>query len=180
MLSYPRGVDGKHLDLIPVYIPAREEFRANPARFSLDDITQRTREPNNMWPTVEIDDNGIFIETHVDEFVTVDLAMYVAEERKRIAGKTRKPLLVVFEKMVGFQPETRNYTEQILENVSALAFYVNCDTEEGLRAKQVIESFYRLTPYPVPVKVFDSKTQAIEWLKSFLPKTTDPEQATRQ
>lgn len=121
-----------------------------------------------MWPTVELDENGIFIETHVDEFVTVDLAIYVAEERKRLAGREKKPTLIVFEKMVGFQPETRNHTEEILENISALAFYVNCETEEGRQAKKLIEGFYNITPYPVPVKVFDSKPKAIEWLKSFL------------
>jgi hypothetical protein len=50
-----------------------------------------------MFPTVELDKNGIFIETHIDEFVTVNLALYVAEERKRLTGKEKKPLLVLFE-----------------------------------------------------------------------------------
>ena len=63
-----------------------------------------------MFPTVELDANGIFIETHTDEFVTVNLAIFVAEERKRIAGKEKKPLLVLFNKMVGFDPKTRDYT----------------------------------------------------------------------
>jgi hypothetical protein len=121
-----------------------------------------------MFPTIEIDENGIFIETHVDEFVTVNLAMFVAEERKRLAGKIKKPLLVVFEKVVGYDPETRNYTDQILANVSTLGFYVNCDTAEARESKKIIESFFQLTPYPVPVKVFDNKTEAINWLKQYV------------
>ena len=121
-----------------------------------------------MFPTVKIDQNGIFIETHTDEFVTVHLAMYIAEERKRLAGKEKKPLLVLFEKMVGFDPKLRNYTDRILENVNALGFYVNCNTDEGKETKKVMEDFYKITPYPVPVKVFEDKSKAIEWLKSFL------------
>ena len=121
-----------------------------------------------MWPTVSLDKNGIFIETHVDEFVTVNLAMYVAAERKKIAGKEKKPLLVLFEKMVGFEPETRNYTDQILANVSALAFYVNPDTDAGKETKKIMEGFYEITPYPVPVKIFDDKSEALNWLKDFL------------
>ena len=66
-----------------------------------------------MVPTIILDNNGIFIETHVDEFVTVNLAIFVAEERKRLAGKDKKPLLVLFEKMVGFDPKTRDYTDYI-------------------------------------------------------------------
>ena len=121
-----------------------------------------------MFPTLELDENGIFIETHVDEFVTVDLAMFVAEERKRIAGREKKPLLVLFNKMVGFDPKTRNYTDRILENVSAIGFYVNCDSDEGIKTKEVMESFYEITPYPVPVKIFDNKTEAIDWLKTLI------------
>ena len=44
----------------------------------------------------------------------------------------KKPLLVLFEKMVGFAPETRNHTDQILENVSTPGFYINCDTDDGI------------------------------------------------
>lgn len=121
-----------------------------------------------MWPKVEIDDNGIFIETHIDEFVTVNLAMYVAEERKRLSGKEKKPLLVLFEKMVGFEPETRDYTDQILANVNALGFYISSETEEGRETKKIMENFYKVTPYPVPVKIFDDKAEAINWLKQFV------------
>ena len=121
-----------------------------------------------MWPTIEVDDNGIFIETHTDEFVTVNLAMFVANERKQIAGSDKKPLLVHFKKMVGYDPETRNYTDQILANVCALGFHVDCDTEEGKEAKEMIEGFYKITPYPVPVKVFDNRKDAISWLKQYL------------
>jgi len=121
-----------------------------------------------MFPTVEIDKNGIFIETHVDEFITVNLAMFVAEERKRLAGKGKKPLLVVFEKIVGYDPETRNYTDQIIANINALGFYINTGTAEGKEAKAIIESFYKMTPYPVPVKIFDDKTEAINWLNQFV------------
>ncbi|MDH5394783.1 MAG: hypothetical protein OEW97_00770 [Gammaproteobacteria bacterium] len=121
-----------------------------------------------MFPTVVLDENGIFIETHTDEFVTVSLAMFVAEERSRLAGNEKKPLLVLFEKMIGFDPKTRNYTEQILKNVSALGFYVNCETDEGKKTKEIMENFYKVTPYPVPVKIFDDKTNAIEWLKTFI------------
>lgn len=120
-----------------------------------------------MWPTVEIDDNGIFIETHTDQFVTVNLAIFVAEERKRLAGKEKKPLLVLFEKMVGFEPKTRDYTDQILANVNALGFYINTDTDEGKESKRIMESFYKITPYPIPVKIFDNKAEAISWLKQF-------------
>ena len=120
-----------------------------------------------MLPTVELDENGIFIETHTDEFVTVNLAMYVADQRKQLAGTEKKPLLVLFKKMVGFDPRTRDYTDQILANVSALGFYVNCDTEEGRETKKIMEGFYEVTPYPVPVQVFDSRDEAIDWLKQF-------------
>ena len=121
-----------------------------------------------MFPTIELDENGIFIETHDDEFVTVNLAIFVAEERKRIAGKKKKPLLVLFKKMVGFDPKTRDYTDQILKNVNALGFYVNCETDEGAKTKELMESFYKITPYPVPVKIFDNKADAIDWLKTFI------------
>ena len=120
-----------------------------------------------MFPTVELDENGIFIETHTDEFVTVNMAIFVAEERKRIAGNEKKPLLVLFKKMVGFDPKTRDYTDQILANVNALAFYVNCETDEGIKTKEMMEGYYKITPYPVPVKVFDNKANAIDWLKTF-------------
>ena len=120
-----------------------------------------------MLPTVEIDENGLFIETHTDEFVTVNLAMFVADERKRLAGKDKKPLLVLFKKMVGFDPKLRDYTDRILANVSALGFYINTETDEGMETKKIMEGFYKITPYPVPVKVFDDKTEAIEWLKQY-------------
>ncbi|MDH5516557.1 MAG: hypothetical protein OEY36_01885 [Gammaproteobacteria bacterium] len=121
-----------------------------------------------MFPTVEIDKNGIFIESHVDEFVTVDLALYIAEQRKILAGKEKKPLLVLFKKMLGFDPKTRNYTDQILENVNALAFYISCDNDEGKKTKEIMESFYKITPYPLPVMIFDDKSKAIDWLKTFV------------
>lgn len=121
-----------------------------------------------MLPTVEFDENRIFIETHIDEFVTVNLAMFVANERKRLAGKEKRPLLVLFKSMVGFEPEVRNYTDQILKNVNALGFYVNCETEEGKKTKEMMDGFYKITPYPVPVKVFDNKADAIDWLKTFI------------
>ena len=70
--------------------------------------------------------------------------------------------------MVGFDPETRNYTDQILKNVSALGFYINCDTDDGIKTKEIMESFYKITPYPVPVKVFEDKSKAIDWLKTFV------------
>jgi len=121
-----------------------------------------------LLPTVEIDEDGIFVETHVDEFVTVNLAMYVAEERKRLTGKAKKPLLVLIRQMVGFDPATRDYTDQILANVSALGFYINCETEEGKKSKEIMEGFYRVTPYPIPVGVFDNKEEVLSWLKQYV------------
>lgn len=119
-----------------------------------------------MLPSVYIDENDIFHEHHHDEYVTVSLAMYVANERKMLAGTRKLPLLISFDKLVGFAPETRDMSlDVILANVSAMGFLVDTTTEEGRVSKQNMERFYRITPYPVPVSIFDDKTQAIEWLK---------------
>lgn len=122
----------------------------------------------NLFPTVELDEDGIFIETHIDDFVSVGLALYVADMRKKIAGLEKKPLLVQFKAMVGFDPKLRDYTDIILANVSALGFYINCETKEGREAKKNIEGFYEISPYPVPVAVFDDRDQAIDWLKGYV------------
>lgn len=119
-------------------------------------------------PTIELDESGIFIETHVDQYVTVNLSMYMVEQRRQLAGKDKKPILILFEKMVGFDPTLRDRTEEILANISAMAFYVNPDAEGGKETKEVMESFYRVTPYPVPVNIFDDKQEAKEWLKQFI------------
>jgi len=137
----------------------KEEFEDNPGS-----------DPSRM-PALFMDEDGIIREHHYDKIITKNAAMYVAEERKRRCGKDKRPLLVTFECMEGYSPDTRDMTlEIILANVSALAYHVDTTTEYGVRLKNLIDSFFSITPWPLPVKVIDSPDiqDAVDWLKQYL------------
>ena len=124
----------------------------------------------SKFPTLALNENGIFLEYHFDEFISKSCAMFVAEERNRLSKNIRRPLLVEFKELKGFSPETRcmdlNF---ILNSVSALAYYMDINTKEGRQSKQVADSFFSITPWPIPVKIFHDKNEALNWLKKYLP-----------
>lgn len=121
-----------------------------------------------MKPKLFIDTNGIFHEYHENDYITREDALFVAEERARLAGDKKLPLLVEFEELNGFSPLTREMPlDVVLANVSALAFYADIKTEAGRKSRVQINLFFAITPWPVPVKLFYSEDEAIEWLKGY-------------
>ena len=123
-------------------------------------------------PPVLYIENGIIFEYHEDEVVTVELAYYAASERKRLAGNNKMPVMVSFKRLFGFTTETREMDlDVILANMSALAFYIE-DNENKIpeSEKKLILTFYETTPYPVPVKVFFDKSEAVDWLQGYIEK----------
>lgn len=118
-------------------------------------------------PTLYIE-NGIIFEFHADEIITVEIAHFAANERKRLAGNLKMPLMVQFDRLFGFSPETRDMdTDFILANVSALAYFVEDNKKKIPESeKMLIDSYFKKTPWPVPVKVFFDKQEGIDWLKS--------------
>lgn len=128
-----------------------------------------TKSGDPLGPKLWLDDDGIIHEHHHEEFVTKNLAMFAASERKRLAKGEKKPLLVTFDKLVGFATDTRDMDlDIILGNVCALAYAADPGTPEGRQTKKIYESFFTITPWPLPVKIFDSEEEAIIWLKTFV------------
>lgn len=122
------------------------------------------------FPDIFIDENGIFIEYHYDKIISKSCAMFVAEERNKLT-EARLPLLVKFKDLHGFSIETRDMSlDYILKSVNALAYYVDIETEEGKRTKEVIDSFFDLTPWRIPVKIFTNEDEALVWLKNYVDK----------
>ena len=71
-----------------------------------------------------------------------------------------------FKDLEGYSPQTRDMSlDFILKSVNALAYYVDIETEEGRRTKDVIDSFFTITPWPIPVEIFTDKEEALNWLK---------------
>lgn len=124
---------------------------------------------NGPYPELWIDEHGIIHEHHHEEFVTKNLAMYVASERKRLAGREKKPLLVTFNRLVGFSADTRDMDlDIVLTNVLALAYAADPETPEGRQTWEVYNTFFTVTPWPLPVQMFNSEQEAVAWLKTFL------------
>ncbi|MDH5368734.1 MAG: hypothetical protein OEW99_01830 [Gammaproteobacteria bacterium] len=116
-------------------------------------------------PEIYLDEDGIFHEYHYDKIISKSCAMFVAEERNNLT-KTKHPLLVKFKDLEGYSPETRDLTlDFVLKSVSALAYCVDLKTEEGQRTKKVIDSFFAITPWPIPVEIFTNENEALTWLK---------------
>jgi len=116
-------------------------------------------------PEIYLDEDGIFHEYHYDKIISKSCAMYVAEERNNLT-KTKHPLLVKFEDLEGYSPETRDMTlDFVLKSVSALAYCVDIETEEGRRTKKILDSFFTITPWPIPVEIFTNESEALIWLK---------------
>lgn len=120
----------------------------------------------SKFPDLILDD-GIFYEYHYDNIISKSCAMFVAEERNRLS-KIKRPLLVEFKALEGYSPETRDMTlEFVLKSVNALAYYVDITTEEGERTKKLIENFFAITPWPIPVNIFTDKKESIDWLRQY-------------
>jgi len=116
-----------------------------------------------------IDTNGIFREYHEMEYITREDALYIAEERARLAGDKKLPLLVEFEALKGFSPLTRDMPlEKVLANISALAYYIDVNKESGKETRNQLNLFFSITPWPIPVEIFYSEEEAIEWLKEYV------------
>ena len=121
-----------------------------------------------MKPKLFIDTNGIFNEYQETDYITREDALFVAEERARLAGDKKLPLLIEFEGLKGFSPLTRDMPlDVILANVSAVAYYIDIETEAGRETRNQINLFFSITPWPVPVKIFHSEEEAIAWLKNY-------------
>jgi len=119
-------------------------------------------------PEIYLDENGIFHEYHYDKIISKSCAMYVAEERNN-STKTKRPLLVQFKDLEGYSPETRDMTlDFILKSVSALAYCVDLETEEGRRTKNILDRFFTITPWPIPVEIFSNENEALSWLKNHI------------
>ena len=119
----------------------------------------------SQYPELFIDDDGIFHEYHYDKIISKTCAMFVADERNRLSA-IKRPLLVEFKDLVGFSPLTRDMTlDFVLKSVNALAYYCDIETAEGKRTKEVIDSFFSITPWPIPVRIFTDKDEALSWLK---------------
>lgn len=122
----------------------------------------------SQYPELYIDENGIFREFHHDKIISRACAMFVADERNRLST-IKRPLLVQFNDLVGFSPLTRDMSlDVILKSVTALAYHVDIETEEGKRTQEVINSFFDITPWPVPVKIFTDEQKALLWLQNYI------------
>ena len=116
-------------------------------------------------PEIYLDEDGIFHEYHYDKIISKSCAMFVAEERNKLT-KTKHPLLVKFKNLEGYSSETRDMTlDFVLKSVSALAYFVDIETEEGRRTKKLLDSFFTITPWPIPVEIFTNESEALIWLK---------------
>lgn len=116
-------------------------------------------------PEIWLDEVGIIHENHHVAMVTLEVANYAIQERARIAGDEKKPVLVRFDRIFGFTEDTRHLDLNVmLRNIRALAFCVQGEGEVSASQKLLIEGFYEKTPYPIPVKAFYDESEAIEWL----------------
>lgn len=120
-------------------------------------------------PELYIDDDGIFHEYHYDKIISKSCATYIANERNHLS-KIKRPLLVQFNDLEGYSPETRDMDlDFILKSVSALAFHTDASTEEGKRTKKVFDSYFDVTTWPLPVKIFtNDEEEALLWLKGYI------------
>lgn len=122
----------------------------------------------SKFPELYIDDDGIFHEYHYDQIINRSCAMFVANERNRLSD-IKRPLLVQFEDLRGYSNDTRDMSlDVILKSVSALAYAVDMTTEAGKRTREFIETWFFITPWPIPVKIFDDEAEALAWLKTYL------------
>ncbi|MDH5229045.1 MAG: hypothetical protein OEZ58_03055 [Gammaproteobacteria bacterium] len=120
------------------------------------------------FPSLILGDDGIFREYHFDSIISKPCAMFVADERNRLSDRKR-PLLVQFQHLKGYAAETRDMNLNfVLNSVSALAYAVDITTKEGQDTKELIDSFFHITNWPIPVKIFDDEDKALQWLATFL------------
>lgn len=124
----------------------------------------------SRFPDLHLDEQGILREHHFDGYITKDCAMYVAEERARLVEGRKHPVLVEFDGLTGFDPKTREMDlDFVLKAVSALAYYVDTNSPEGRETQRILDSFFNITPWPVPVAIFHERGEALAWLKQYLP-----------
>lgn len=119
-------------------------------------------------PELYLGDDGIFYEYHYVPIIDKEQAVFVAKERNRLSD-IKRPLLVKFKALKGYSSDTREMDlDVILKSVSALAYAVDINTVEGKETKKVIETWFYITPWPIPVEVFHSEDEAITWLKTHI------------
>lgn len=123
----------------------------------------------SQLPELYIDDNGIFREYHYDKIISKSCAMYIADERNRLST-VKRPLIVQFKNLEGYAVETRDLSLNfVLQSVNALVYLLNSDSEANSKTKEIIESFFYITKWPVPVNIFSKEKDAIDWLLPFVP-----------
>jgi len=114
-----------------------------------------------------LDEIGIIHEEHPVAMLNLEIANYAIQERARLAGDEKKPVLVKFDRLFGYTDDLHQLDLKVmLKNVSALGFCVQGKEEISVSQKLLIQRFYEETPYPVPVKVFFDEKEALAWLKT--------------
>lgn len=112
-----------------------------------------------------IDDSILHIHTKVKDEFELPHAQKIAAERVKFCGNKKYPILHTAEKFVIPSQEVREFvaTEERSKLITADAFVVRS------LPQRIAANFFMRFNNPVrPTRIFDSKEEAIEWLRQFI------------
>jgi hypothetical protein len=122
-------------------------------------------EINKIW----LGEDGIlYVDVFPNAEVTLDTARKSSELRAQLAGSKARPMLIDMSKIKSMTREARNHYSKAGRNVLALALVVKSPV-----SKVIGNLFLGLNKPSYPVRLYISKSEAIEWLKTFLKKIQD-------
>lgn len=123
----------------------------------------------NTLPEIYIDADGIIHEIHYDKIISGPCTMYAAEKRNNLST-IKRPVLIQFINLQGYDVDIRDLPfELLLQSVNSVAYYLDPETCDVSKAKEILESFFFISKIPIPVEIFSDKNTALDWLCQFIP-----------
>lgn len=116
--------------------------------------------------TVEITEEGI-MHIHIKDNADMDLddAIKTLDAMGELGNGKKFPVLIDSGTFINIDKDVKIFSASKIGNIYTLADAIACDS----LAQKIIATFYKTTNNPaVPTKIFDDKTEAIQWLKSFI------------
>lgn len=124
------------------------------------------KKTNLKSTTVEITEEGI-MHIHIKDNADMDLddAIKTLDAMGELGNGKKFPVLIDSGTFINIDKDVKIFSASKIGNIYTLADAIACDS----LAQKIIATFYKTTNNPaVPTKIFDDKTEAIQWLKSFI------------
>jgi hypothetical protein len=124
------------------------------------------KEFQNEYIRIEIKDGILFVTYKKGAYITLEIAKEVIAERIKFMQNVSMPSLGRDEGMKGMDKAARDYlsSDEGIKLLNASALLVNSVFNRFLANFFIKVNFISLK---IPVKVFTSETEAIEWLQTY-------------